>query len=259
MAQANNSLWSNDRLLLLAKEPQTQELGLVGVDEAGRGALAGPVYAAAFWLPWRCFQAHSAQVALSAIRDSKMMRPAAREAAVESIAAFAKTQDCAFAVASADVAEIESVNILGATKLAMSRAIEQLGVDAGLQFNSNETSDMPLWQEQWGVQKSSHGVTLLIDGKPLRGFRWQHEALVGGDSRSLVIAAASVLAKVARDQHMQELATEFPHYGFETHAGYGTLAHRKAICEHGPCAQHRSLFLRKIVTTQESEFRSRKV
>jgi len=178
--------------------------GVAGVDEAGRGPLAGPVVAAAVWLP-EGFEA-------AGINDSKKMTAARREREFERL-----TGDPAvlWAAGVADAGEIDRINILKATHLAMRRAVEGLGREPEL---------------------------CLVDGLPVPGFPWPHEAVVKGDSKSLAIAAASIVAKVTRDRMMAELALEFPEYGFERHKGYGTKAHLEALRRHGPCPVHRRSF-----------------
>jgi ribonuclease HII len=181
---------------------------ICGVDEAGRGPLAGPVYAAAVIL--------RDGGGLDGLTDSKKLTAKKREYYYGAICASAVDH----AVASASVGEIESMNILEASLLAMRRAVGMLRVRPDL---------------------------LLIDGNIARGFEIPAEAVVKGDSKHLCISAASVLAKVARDTEMAELDKRFPQYGFAGHKGYGTAAHIKAIREHGACAEHRASFLRGIL------------
>ncbi len=180
------------------------EDGIAGVDEAGRGPLAGPVVAAAVWLP--------VGFGAERIDDSKRMSAARRDAEFERLTSDASVL---WAVGVAEPDEIERVNILRATHLAMERAVRGLGREPRL---------------------------CLIDGLPVSGFPWAHEAIVKGDSKSLAIAAASVVAKVTRDRIMVELAREFPEYGFDRHKGYGTKAHLDALRRHGPCRAHRRTF-----------------
>jgi ribonuclease HII len=252
MAQTEHSLWWHDKQFLQTLEPRQARFGLVGIDEAGRGALAGPVHAAAFWLSGETYHAKGLDMRLRQIADSKAMRAAQREVAAEALHALAADKCCAFAVASASVEEINRLNILGATRLAMSRAVEQLQASTKLFFDKTETVDLPLLSADTPEQAESAGVALLVDGRPLRPFEWQHRALVGGDALSLVIAAASVLAKVTRDRYMRTLDQCYPHYGFGTHAGYGTRSHRQAILDHGPSPEHRPLFLRKVLAALHS-------
>ncbi|QYK51393.1 MAG: ribonuclease HII [Anaerolineales bacterium] len=178
---------------------------IAGADEAGRGALAGPVYAAAVILP------SSIARQLKGVRDSKQMTAAEREELAPRIKQYA----LAWAVASASVEEIEEINILQASHLATRRALEALSIPP------------------------QH---LLLDAVHLTAVDLPQTPLVGGDARCLTISAASVLAKTARDAELCRLDAEFPHYGFAEHKGYATPAHREAIAAHGPCVHHRRSF-----------------
>ncbi len=175
-----------------------------GIDEAGRGPLAGPVVAAAVILP----QGFS----MPGLNDSKKLTARKREALYEQLMADTQVLKC---VAQADVAEIDQLNILRATHLAMARAAQGLPA----------LPDM-----------------CLIDGLPVPGFPLPSRSLVKGDARCLSIAAASILAKVTRDHYMQDLAKQYPQYGFERHAGYGTREHMQAIQQYGITAHHRRSF-----------------
>ena len=180
---------------------------ICGCDEAGAGPLAGPVYAAAVVLPFGA--------EIPGLNDSKKLTEKQREALFIPIKAAAK----AYGIAFATVEEIENLNILNATFLAMNRAISQLSPQPEL---------------------------ALIDGNRNTGISVPSRCIVKGDSRCADIAAASVLAKVSRDHYMLEMAEKFPEYGFERHKGYGTKAHYDAIREYGPCPIHRPSFLRKM-------------
>ena len=180
---------------------------LCGVDEAGRGPLAGPVCAAAVILP-RGFE-------LSGLNDSKQLSEKKREELFKRITSSALTYGIAFA----EVEEIESLNILGATYLAMNRAISQLEPQPEL---------------------------ALIDGNRNAGIQIASRCVVKGDANCADIAAASILAKVTRDRLMLRLAEEYPEYHFEQHKGYGTKLHSEALREYGPSPVHRPSFLRKM-------------
>ena len=180
---------------------------LCGVDEAGRGPLAGPVCAAAVILP--------AGLEIPGLNDSKKLSEKQREALFEPIKAAAK----AYGIAFATVEEIENLNILNATFLAMNRAISQLSPQPEL---------------------------ALIDGNRNTGITLPSRCVVKGDSRCADIAAASVLAKVSRDRYMLEMAEKYPEYGFDRHKGYGTKLHYEAIRQYGPCPIHRLSFLKKM-------------
>ena len=180
---------------------------LCGVDEAGRGPLAGPVCAAAVILP--------RGAVIEGLNDSKKLSEKRREALYDEIVGRA----IAFGIAFASVEEIEEKNILEATFLAMNRAIEQLSVVPAL---------------------------ALIDGNRSKGIVLPSRCVIGGDGKCADIAAASILAKVTRDRYMLEMAEKYPQYGFERHKGYGTVAHYAAIREFGPSPIHRMSFLRKM-------------
>ena len=180
-----------------------------GVDEAGRGPLAGPVYAAAvILLPDR---------PIEGLNDSKKLSEKKREALYDVIVDRA----VAYCIASASVEEIEQYNILGATYLAMTRAVQGLSIKPDL---------------------------ALIDGNripPQLGVAAQ--TVVKGDAQSESIAAASILAKVTRDRLLIDMDVKYPQYGFAVHKGYGTAAHTAALKEYGPCPEHRPSFLKKIL------------
>ena len=180
---------------------------ICGVDEAGRGPLAGPVCAAAVVLP----QA----LEIPGLNDSKKLTDKRRR----ELAPIIKQQALAYGIAFASHEEIDAINILQATFLAMERALAQLKIQPEL---------------------------ALIDGNRQKDFGINVETVVKGDSRSANIAAASVLAKVTRDDYMEAMALEYPGYGFEVHKGYGTKAHYDALRELGPCPIHRMTFLKKF-------------
>ncbi len=177
---------------------------IAGIDEVGRGPLAGPVVAAAVILP---VDFHH-----EVLRDSKQLTARQRERLFEELTARA---DIARAVAIVSSEEIDRLDILRATHLAMQRAVEQLAPPPG---------------------------HVLIDGLPVRGFPIAQTALVKGDALSFSIAAASVLAKVTRDRLMLDYDREFPQYGFAQHKGYGTALHLARLRQHGPCPIHRRSF-----------------
>ena len=177
---------------------------VAGVDEAGRGPLAGPVAAAAVVLPQG--------FACEFLDDSKKLTEKKREALYERLTT---DQEISWSLAYAEVAEIEEQNILRATHAAMARAVDGLNCDASF---------------------------CLIDGLDVPGFPHPSRGVVKGDGLSLSIAAASIIAKVSRDRRMLRHAEEFPQYGFEKHKGYGTKAHLEALQLHGPCRIHRKTF-----------------
>jgi ribonuclease HII len=184
---------------------------VAGVDEAGRGPLAGPVVAAAAILP-----PHWAETGLPAglagLNDSKQLTEAQREKYFEFLTACGEIE---FAIAAVNAGVIDEINILQATHRAMNGALAQLN---------------PL---------PPHA---LVDGRPVKTLRVPQTAIVKGDARSYSIAAASVLAKVTRDRLMREFHAQFPEYGFAEHKGYGTAKHLAAIAAHGACPIHRKTF-----------------
>jgi ribonuclease HII len=176
---------------------------LAGVDEVGRGPLAGPVVSAAVILDPDCVPV--------GLCDSKLLSASERDRLFAEIAASA----LAVSVASATAAEIDAINIRQATLLAMRRAVSGLAL---------------------------RPVFVLVDGNDPPSFACPAEALVGGDNLSCSIAAASIVAKVTRDAMMARLCARYPAYGFSRHVGYGTAVHRAALQAHGPCPEHRYSF-----------------
>ena len=194
ITQTDRALWQTGR-------------AFAGIDEAGRGPLCGPVAAACVIMP--------PQPLLLYVDDSKKLTEKRRESLYGEITSSAE----AYGIAFASVEEIEELNILGATYLAMNRAIAALGRDIDL---------------------------ALIDGNRNAGIEYPSRTVVKGDSLCASIAAASVLAKVTRDRYMTELDERYPGYGFAKHKGYGTKAHYAAIRELGASPVHRPSFLRKM-------------
>ena len=180
---------------------------ICGVDEAGRGPLAGPVVAAAVILP--------EHLEIPGLTDSKKLTDKKRRELFPVI----QEQAIAWGIGIATEQEIDEINILQATFLAMQRALDQLSVRPEL---------------------------ALIDGNREKDFGLPVKTVVKGDSLSMNIAAASILAKVTRDDMMVELAETYPQYGFEIHKGYGTKAHYAALTQHGPSPIHRMTFLKKF-------------
>jgi ribonuclease HII len=190
------------------RERELKSLGfsrIAGIDEAGRGPLAGPVVAAAVVLPTKFQSPHFSQ-----LNDSKQLTAQLRELLFEEL-----TSAVEFGIGMVDAATIDEINIRQAAWRAMQLAVEDL------------------------EQRSSAIEYALIDGLPYGPGPWQYEAIVKGDARSLSIAAASVLAKVKRDRLMDEHDLAFPQYGFARHKGYPTPRHIRALDQHGPCSLHR--------------------
>ncbi|MGJ8640028.1 MAG: ribonuclease HII [Opitutaceae bacterium] len=214
---------------------------LIGIDEAGRGCLAGPVVAGVCVLSAAFFESTDAIKLSALINDSKQLKADAREAQLVVIQQLQAEGLLDFSVGSGSVAEIAELNILGATRLAMQRAVEVLASRATDWKLPAVELDGPLFED------AATSVQLIVDGRPLKPFPYVHEGIVKGDGKSLSIAMASIAAKVTRDRAMTELAKQLPEYGFEVHKGYGTKKHREALHAHGPSPIHRELFLRKIL------------
>ena len=181
---------------------------VAGVDEAGRGPLAGPVYAAAVILP--------PDLVIPGLNDSKKLSEKRREELFDVITGNA----IAYSIASVDEKRIDEINILNATFEAMNKAVNSLSISPDF---------------------------CLIDGNRIKNMTIPHETIVKGDAKSASIAAASILAKVSRDRFIIEMSKKYPQYGFENHKGYGTAAHNEAILKYGPCEIHRRTFLKKLL------------
>ncbi len=202
-----------ERLFLMEEEERKvrAELGIkyiAGVDEAGRGPLAGPVYAAAVILPEGCV--------VDGLNDSKKLTEKKREELFDIIIEKAT----AWSVQAVDEKVIDEINILNATFLAMNKAVNSLSVNPEFVF---------------------------VDGNRIKDMVYPCKTIVKGDSKSINIAAASIIAKVSRDRFICEVAEKYPEYGFDSHKGYGTKAHVDAILKFGPCEIHRRSFLKKIL------------
>lgn len=190
---------------------------IVGVDEAGRGPLAGPVVAAAVIII-QYFKE------LDEINDSKKLSEKKREQLFELI-----KEKCIVGTGIADEKEIDEINILNATFSAMRKAINEV------------------------KEKSDFDIVLVDGNHKIRKYEGEQEAVIKGDSKSLSIAAASIVAKVTRDKMMREMSEEFPEYRFDKHKGYATKLHREILIEKGPCKYHRKTFLGKILGDQEEK------
>lgn len=196
---------------MAAAERTLHEKGLklvAGVDEAGRGPLAGPVFAAAVIM--------SEDKYIPDIKDSKKLSEKKREQVFDYIIENADY----YAVASVGESEIDEINILNATHSAMNKAVDLLVVKPDF---------------------------VLVDGNSIKNMTLPHETVVKGDAKVFCVAAASILAKVSRDRCIAELAKKYPEYGFEKHKGYGTAQHIEALKKYGPCPIHRKSFLKKIL------------
>ena len=186
----------------------TQVVCIVGADEAGRGALAGPVVVGACTIPLSSFSV--------IIRDSKILSPIQRETSFQWI-----TEHCSYGVGLADAIFIDTYGILEATQFAIDQAMIE-------------------------IQKFTKPTYILMDGRDCFWFNYPNSKIIRGDSSEVCIAAASIIAKVTRDRLMSDFAKEFPQYGFEIHKGYGTAAHFAAIEKYGLCPLHRKTFLKNI-------------
>jgi ribonuclease HII len=219
--------------------------GLIGVDEVGRGALAGPVVAGAVLVTREFLAGRWAAYKAGRVNDSKLLSSEERESLWTDFEALAARGQIHAHFGSASVEEIEQHNILGATKLAMRRAME--GIYPPSAFRRNEEPDLFSSIEQRDAFVPEVSCRVLIDGLQLRGFPYPHTSVIRGDARSLCIAMASIIAKVARDRMMAELDARHPGYGFGQHKGYGTDEHRDAVVRLGRCPVHREMFLRKLL------------
>lgn len=249
---------------------------LVGVDEAGRGALAGPVVAAAVALPPRFYKSRWCRKHACEVNDSKQLGAERRAVLCQHLLDLHGQGFLRAAVGEATVEEIASHNILGATRLAMLRALDALQRPMANVFDqrflarlsldyAGATPPRPVRSfavrlrapcedsgELFATVEEAPPPLLLIDGRALKKFPYVHEGLVGGDGRSLAIALASILAKVSRDKLMAHLHRTYPHYGFAAHKGYGTARHCACLREHGPCPHHREGFLRRILAEEDA-------
>lgn len=221
---------------------------LIGVDEVGRGAFAGPVVAAAVLVTREFLESRWAITKAGRVNDSKALNALQREELWQEFETLAANGmiHAHFGVAGVD--EIAQFNILGATKLAMRRALEAIHPPDA--FERKVEPDLFSSFEERAAFQPTVSARVLIDGLALRGFPYPHTAFVNGDARSLCIAMASIVAKVARDRLMCELDTKFPGYGFAQHKGYGTEEHREAVLRLGRCIEHREMFLRKLLAVR---------
>ena len=201
-------------LLTMEKEMEIRAKGFTavcGIDEAGRGPLAGPVVAAAVILP--------EDIQLPGVNDSKKITEKKREILFDLV----KEHALAYGIGEARGTESDEINMWQATVLAVRRAVEALQIPADY---------------------------ALVDGNRIQGLPVPAETVIGGDGKVLSIAAASILAKVTRDRYMRDMAAQYPEYGFEKHKGYGTKAHYAAIEQYGICPLHRKTFLKKVLNHQ---------
>ena len=230
--------------------------GLIGIDEAGRGALAGPVVAAAVAVRSEFYDTEWCKRNASRINDSKLLAPDEREYLYGKLRWLENNNRLHIGVGWGDIGEIEKLNILGATQAALRRAVESVFESAGIEPHEPD----PLFADV-----DSNGSTdgnylstwrIFVDGKPMNQLGYPHQAFVQGDSRSLCIAMASIVAKVTRDRTMMALDCQYPKYDFASSKGYATPSHRAAIIGEGPSPVHRALFLKKILEGNVEDLQS---
>jgi ribonuclease HII len=214
---------------------------LVGIDEAGRGCLAGPVVAVAIRCEAAFYSTSWCRRHSRGVDDSKRLSRERRAAVVERFRKACSENWIRIGIGSAGVGEIEQHNIYHATSLAMRRALARvIDIEEGT-----------LWSND-GRGKDSLPAKVLIDGRPIRTFPVPHRAVVKGDQRSLAVALAGIHAKESRDAMMCKMDREFPQYGFADHKGYGTGQHLEALRRHGPTCHHRPSFLGKVIPAKET-------
>jgi ribonuclease HII len=201
-----------------------EEQLLVGVDEAGRGPLAGPVVAAAVVFPIGC-------AAVRGLRDSKILPPSVRARLAERV----RRRAMAFGVGAASAHEIDRYNIRVASAIAMRRAIACL-------IRRSTLARFPLGQTGRAYLDTGRPYRIIIDGLPLPEIGYAHDALIDGDARCQSISAAAILAKTIRDRLMHRLAVRYPGYGWDTNVGYGTEEHQEGLRLNGPTRHHRLTF-----------------
>lgn len=240
--------WKHDCAQL---EAHPQLTGLVGVDEVGRGCIAGPVVAGAVWVSRGFLEKRRPPEFVKWVQDSKTLSAADRERVWSAFEKFrTDSQAIHFAWGLANVREIDQINILEATKLAMARALRRLQKDLQqpMQFSPTEVSPQPeLWD--FAVEENERGERchLLVDGRPLKSFPYPHRGIIKGDQHSFAIGLASIGAKLTRDAHMVRLDHRWPGYAFGQHKGYATATHRDALVRFGSTPIHRVGFCRGIL------------
>lgn len=246
MASLKNLLLKHDKSFLKNKS------GLIGIDEAGRGAFAGPVVAGVVWLSQEFYNKALKLKDIHSINDSKKLTAFQREELFQLINEWEVKGLLKFTWAESSVLEIETHNILQATKIAMRRALQSVQKEIPAEFRVTEIYELELWDRLHEENKMEQ-VKILVDGLPLIPFEYPHVAIVEGDGKSLAIAMASIVAKVNRDRLMIGLAEKYLGYGFEYHKGYGTESHREVLIQKGITEIHRKKFLRNLYLSLEQE------
>lgn len=240
-----NPLWTHDRK---AAKPYS---GIVGVDEAGRGCLAGPVVAGAALLTVGFFAKAANRRRCAEVNDSKQLDQAKREKLLAKMETMRDAGELWFATGEASIDEIESENIVGATCLAMLRAMDSL-------TDQCDGIWKPHKKEESGTLFSPSSSTsdrwlILVDGRPMKRLPYDHQGLIKGDTLSLAVAMGSIAAKVTRDRLMIELDARYPGFDFASNKGYGSPNHLKGLAKDGPTEVHRPRFLKKILPEPNPE------
>jgi ribonuclease HII len=208
-----NPLWTYDRKRCKSFK------GVLGVDEAGRGCLAGPVVAGAVLLPSLFFTISSNRKVCSEINDSKQLKEEKREELFQSIIELGEKRQLFWAMGEASVDEIESENIVGATCLAMKRAMEKVSDSCNGIWKPRLKKENDLFVS---YEKLKGEWIVSVDGRPMKRLPYEHEGIIKGDTMSLAIAMGSLIAKVSRDRKMKNLSKHFPSYDFSSNKGYGS-------------------------------------
>jgi len=238
-----NPRWTHDRKLIKGQK------GVVGVDEAGRGCLAGPVVAGCVIIPNPFFCSPTNRKKTEHINDSKQFSETQREALFGSIQNLVNDGEIFSGTGQASIEEIEEFNIVGATCLAMRRAMEEAALKSKKLWQPELKRANDLFSERKDLGSNWQ---VLVDGREMKRLPYIHQGMVKGDTLSLSIAMASLIAKVTRDRWMRELDSEYPQYDFKSNKGYGAPLHLKALREYGPTICHRPRFLRNLLE-QNSE------
>ncbi len=215
---------------------------LVGIDEVGRGAIAGPLMTCAVCVSRSFYGLQPMPRGSGKINDSKLVKPAARTALDALIRSWASYGHLFFAFGSASHEEVDRFNVFGATVLAMHRALDALSQDGDGRFYLART-DASRWPQDRHPTLPSQ---ILLDGIPMRHLPYLHQAVPGGDAKSLAIAMASILAKVRRDTLMVEMHNQFPHYCFDSNKGYRSPDQKRGLLQYGPSPIHRLRLLRNV-------------
>lgn len=242
--------WQFDRNLLM---PRMELCGLVGVDEVGRGCLAGPVVAGAVWIARDFYERLELPAFVAGVKDSKQLTHEEREHTWGEYLHYRENHtDVVFAWGMGTVKEIERLNILGATLVAMQRALVvlQKRVPGLVMENPCDPQGDLFGATGEESPAGSRRCGLLVDGKPLKRFHWKHHAVPKADDLSLSVGLASIGAKLVRDYHLMRLCKRWPGYGFARHKGYATPQHCQAILQIGLTPIHRSLFCRSLMAQQ---------